>query len=100
MSHAQPSVQDAPVVDPAAAEPVTTTAPEASTDPVRPMATDSLNAESRPELNTAGDVPASAATKATVIPPKEEKISKNEILVEAQPINEGVLGYKAPGLVK
>ena len=30
--------------------------------------------------------------------PKEEKIGKNEVKVEAHPINEGVLNYKAPGL--
>ena len=30
--------------------------------------------------------------------PKEENVGKNEVLVESQPINEGVLNYKGPGL--
>ena len=32
--------------------------------------------------------------------PKEEQISKDAVKIEAQPASEGVLGYKAPGLIK
>lgn len=74
-------------VDPAAAEPPTTTVTDASADPVRPLGTDSLTLESRPEVGEALDNPTSP-------------VGKNEVLIESQPINEGLLGYKAPGLVK
>lgn len=97
MAEPQAPVQKSPiVVDPAAAEPVTITATEASTDPVRPLATDSLTAASRAEVTPTGN----AATEAPVVGPKEGNLAKNEEVVEAQPINEGVLGYKGPGLVK
>ena len=97
MSEAQVPVQKTPtVVDPAAAEPTTVTAPEASVDPIRPMATDSLTAASRSEVT-----PASGATTETPAEgPNGETLAKNEEVVEARPINEGILGYKAPGLVK
>ena len=32
------------------------------------------------------------------VAPKEEKVGKNEVKIEAQPVNEGVLNYKGPGL--
>lgn len=96
MSEAQASVQKTPtVVDPAAVEPVTVTAPEASTDPIRPMATDSLTAASRSEVT-----PTDNATGTPVVDSKGENLAKNEEVIEAQPITEGILGYKAPGLVK
>lgn len=94
MSAAQHPVHASPPADPAAAEPPTTTVTEASADPVRPLGTDSLTLESRPEVGDALDHPTSPATTGA------EKISKNEVLIESQPINEGILGYKAPGLVK
>lgn len=101
MSQVPPSSQENPVVDSAATEPITTTAPEANKDPIRPMATDSLTAESRPEAIPSVDGTSSAAPVETpVTEPKEDKISKKEVLVEAQPINEGVLGYKEPGFLK
>ena len=97
MSAAQRPVQDTPVVDPAATEPITTTAADASIDPVRPLGTDSLTAESRPEVTAALGAPTSTASPGTAT---TEPLAKNEVVVESQPINEGVLGYKAPGLVK
>lgn len=98
MSEIQPPAQKTPIVaDPAAAEPTTVTAPEASVDPIRPMATDSLTAASRSEVTPAATT---AATETPAEAPKGENLAKNEEVVEAQPINEGVLGYKAPGLVK
>lgn len=97
MSEAQAPVQKTPnAVDPAAAEPTSITAPEASVDPIRPMATDSLTPASRSEVapaaGAAGETPAEAS--------KGETLAKNEEVVEAQPVSEGILGYKAPGLVK
>lgn len=85
------------MIDPAATEPITTTAADASTDPVRPLGTDSLTAESRPEVAAALDAPTSATAPETST---SESLAKNEVVIESQPINEGILGYKAPGLVK
>ena len=101
MSQVQSSKPDTSVVDPAAAEPVTTTASEANADPIRPMATDSLIAESRPEAIPSVDgATSSDPVESSVAEPKEEKISKKEVLVEAQPIKEGILGHKVPGFPK
>lgn len=83
MSAGQPSTM-APTT-----EPVTTTAQEANVDPVRTSATNDLAPESRPEV-TEG---ATAADPTTDTP-------KDVAVVESQPINEGVLAYKQPGLVK
>lgn len=99
MSDAQAPVQKTPnVVDPAAAEPTSVTAPEASVDPIRPLATDSLTAASRPEVTPAAG--AGAATETPAEGAKGETLAKNEEVVTAQPVSEGILGYKAPGLVK
>lgn len=95
MSEAQQPLQDTPVVAPATTEPVapTTTAAEATTDPVRNQESSALAPESRPELNDG------TPTAANLTPvSKEEKIGKGEVAVTSQPINEGVLNYKAPGL--
>lgn len=89
MSTTQHPVHASHPADPAALEPPTTTVTDASADPVRPLGTDSLTLESRPEVGEALDHPTSP-----------EKTAKNEVLIESQPINEGILGYKAPGLVK
>lgn len=85
------------MADPAAAEPITATAADASADPVRPLGTDSLTAESRPEVAAALGTPTSTAATG---PATTESLAKNEVVIESQPINEGILGYKAPGLVK
>lgn len=101
MSEVQAPKQETPVADPAVTEPVTTTASEANTDPIEPMATHSLAAESRSEAIPAVDgATTNAPTESPVTEPKEEKISKNEVLIEAQPINEGILGYKVPEFPK
>lgn len=99
MSTAQQPVQEAPIaVDPALREPLTTGASEASVDPVRPLGTDSLTPESRPEVSANPDTNTAAAVSSGG--PKLDKSSKKEAVIQSQPINEGVLGYKAPGLVK
>lgn len=77
------------VADPAAMDP-TTTASETSKDPIRPTGTNTLVPESRPEV-TGG----AAATE-----PAVEPAPKGTVVVQSQPINEGTLNYKAPGLVK
>ena len=88
---AEPTTQVTPAVDPAAVAP-TTTAAEASTDPIRPTGTDALTTESRPEVE--------ATTTPAAELPKEEKVAEDAVKIEAQPVAEGVLGYKAPGLIK
>ncbi|KAL8907083.1 MAG: hypothetical protein Q9207_001624 [Kuettlingeria erythrocarpa] len=70
-------------------EPVTSIAQDATVDPVRTSATNNLAPESRPEVTEA----ATAADLTTETP-------KDVAVVESQPINEGVLAYKQPGLVK
>ena len=87
---------------PTGQEPVTATASQATSDPIRDQNTSDLSPESRPELGMDGVTDAS-----TVAAPsgpnvsnvtKEEKVAKGEVLVESHPINEGVLNYKGPGL--
>ena len=78
-----------------ATEPVTTLAQEATTDPNRTNATNDQTAESRPEVTDGASAPAEPiATDGTTEAPK------GMAFVESQPINEGVLAYKQPGLVK
>ncbi|KAL8757672.1 MAG: hypothetical protein Q9199_002053 [Rusavskia elegans] len=76
-----------------ATEPVMTSANEAAMDAVRTNATKDLTPESRPEV-TEG----TSALPAT--PGAVEDVPKGMAAVESQPINEGVLAYKQPGLVK
>ncbi|KAL8859456.1 MAG: hypothetical protein Q9178_004134 [Gyalolechia marmorata] len=80
-----------------AVEPVTVTAQDATTDPIRTNPTDGLTPESRPEV-TEGTSTLPAETSATTGP--VEDVSKGTAAVESQPTTEGVLAYKQPGLVK
>ena len=79
--------------DPAAILP-TTMASEAIADPIRPSGTDALTPESRPEV--------AATLENTAAAPVTESVAKEDdvTMSESQPMTEGVLGYKAPGLVK
>ena len=79
--------------DPAAIAP-TTMASEATADPIRPSGTDALMPESRPEVT--------ATPETTEAAPVTETAAKEDdaTTTESQPLTEGVLGYKAPGLVK
>lgn len=80
MSAIQPSTT-APTTEPV----TTTTAQEATVDTV----------ESQPEVTEGSASPAeNTATDATTEAPKGMAV------VESQPISEGVLAYKQPGLVK
>lgn len=80
-----------------ATEPVTTTAQEANADPIRTNATNDLSPESRPEVTEGAPAPATEAVKSSV---GDLDAPKGMAVVESQPINEGVLSYKQPGLVK
>ena len=86
-----------PAADPAAIDP-TTTASEAMSDPIRPTGTDALAAESRPEI-MATDASEAKADTLTALPATEPE-TESTAPVEAQPVSDGVLGYKAPGLLK
>lgn len=82
---------------PPATEPVTTSAQETTADPVRTNATKDLTPESRPEVNDGTSaLPAEPTTTTGAV----EDVPKGTSVVQSQPINEGVLAYKQPGLVK
>jgi len=70
-------------------------------EPTAPAETALATTEAAPET-TAEPTPAAATetTADTPAPVKEETVSKDDAKVEATPASEGVLGYKAPGLVK
>lgn len=80
----------------AATDPVTVTAQGATTDPIRTHATNDLTAESRPEVTEGTAAPAAETTATDGI----TEAPKGMAVVESQPINEGFLSYKQPGLVK
>ncbi|KAL9003439.1 MAG: hypothetical protein Q9188_003689 [Gyalolechia gomerana] len=80
----------------AATDPVTVTAQGATTDPIRINATNDLTAESRPEVTEGTAAPAAETTATDGI----TEAPKGMAVVESQPINEGFLSYKQPGLVK
>ncbi|KAI4164717.1 MAG: hypothetical protein LQ342_001692 [Letrouitia transgressa] len=88
----------------ATTEPVNFAASEATKDPVRPNGTNDLTAESRPEVTDGAVAPSTVPTAPVAENPATdgatEKPPKGTAVVEAEPINEGVLSYKAPGLVK
>ncbi|KAL8673227.1 MAG: hypothetical protein Q9168_002339 [Polycauliona sp. 1 TL-2023] len=84
-----------------ATEPVATSAHEATADPVRTNATKDLTPESRPELTDATSaLPAGTSAGTTTTTGAVDDVPKGMAVVESQPINEGVLAYKQPGLVK
>lgn len=97
MSAAYTHEHPAPVVDPVATQPIT--AAEPAPDTVKPIAAESSASS---EGATGVDVPAIAPASGTTTTEAEAEkpVSKDEAVVESQPINEGVLQYKAPGLVK
>ncbi|MCJ1380494.1 hypothetical protein MMC17_003599 [Xylographa soralifera] len=86
-----------PAVDPAAMNPITP-ASEGMSDPIRPTGTETLAPESRPEI-TSTDA-SEAKVDAVDALPVTEPTSETPARVETQPITDGVLGYKAPGLLK
>lgn len=97
MSAAYSHEQPAPVVDPVATKPII--AAEPTPDTVKPIAAEG----SAPSEGATGvDAPATALAPGTTTTEAEAEkpVSKDEAVVESQPINDGVLQYKAPGLVK
>lgn len=103
MSEVPQSVQDTPAAVPATMDSnaATTTASEATADPIRSQETSELSPESRPELGsglTDGTTAAAPTAPNVTNVPKEEKVGKGEVMVESHPINEGILNYKGPGL--
>lgn len=101
MSAANTHEQPAPVVDPVATQPIIAAEPTPET--VKPIAAES---SASPEGTTGVDDPATAPASGTTTTgagagaEAEKSVSKDEAVIESQPINEGVLQYKAPGLVK
>ncbi|MCJ1287119.1 hypothetical protein MMC26_006467 [Xylographa opegraphella] len=90
-------VHEMPAVDPAAIEP-TSTASEATSDPIRPTGTNTLAPESRSEI-VSTDASEAKADAVTALP-GTELAAEPTAPVENQPITDGILGYKAPGLLK
>ena len=100
MSEHQQPMMEPPAADPAAIPP-TTLATEATSDPIRPTGTDALMADSRPEVATVTDEAGMTnPAESMAAMPTEEKVGEGAMTTESQPMAEGVLGYKAPGLVK
>ncbi|KAL8841680.1 MAG: hypothetical protein Q9176_003075 [Flavoplaca citrina] len=91
-THASTTAAAAP-----ATEPVTTSAQEATADPVRTNATKDLTPESRPEVN---DGTSTLPAEPTTTTAAGEDVPKGMSAAQSQPISEGVLAYKQPGLVK
>lgn len=101
MSAAYSNEQPAPVVDPVATQPIIAAEPTPET--VKPIAAESsASSEGTTGVDDPATVPASGTTTtgAGAGAEAEKSVSKDEAVVESQPINEGVLQYKAPGIVK
>ncbi|KAL9029797.1 MAG: hypothetical protein Q9196_001997 [Gyalolechia fulgens] len=79
-----------------AAEPIAAAAQGATTDPIPANATNNVTAESRPEVTDSASAPAAETTTSDEV----TEAPKGVAVVDSQPINEGVLSYKQPGLVK
>lgn len=103
MSAAHTHEQPAPIVDPVATQPIIAAEPTPET--VKPIAAESsASSEGTTGVDALATPPASGTTTtgagAGAGAGAEKSVSKDEAVVESQPINEGVLQYKAPGLVK
>ena len=82
--------------------PITATASQATSDPIRDQNTSDLSPESRPELGMNGVTDGTTAPSPTAPNvsnvTKKDKLGNGEVMVESHPINEGILNYKGPGL--
>ena len=89
------SIPEQTAASPASEQPpaVTKAAPETETETT--VAVASPAAEEATSTAADGEPTAVPATEAT-----EETTKKDEAAVEAAPVSEGSLGYKAPGLLK
>ena len=89
-----------PVTEPTVAE---TAAPavDTTTEETAPTATEAAEAPATAAASeTPVAVPDAAAAPAATELPKEEAAGEGKVKVEATPVSEGILGYKAPGLIK
>ena len=94
------SAMEASAADPVAMAP-TTTASEANIDPIRATGTDALMAESRPEVAVSTDAhEAASSAESPSVTQTGMKVGDDTAMAGHQPLTEGILGYKAPGLVK
>lgn len=100
MSEVHQPVEETVLVPVAATEELNAPATEATVDPIRPTGTDTLVPESRPEITSAADTTAGHHPGGDALGLTDNKLGPNETTVTAQPISEGILGHKAPGLIK
>ncbi|KAI9814451.1 MAG: hypothetical protein M1827_003307 [Pycnora praestabilis] len=85
---------------PTSAEPTIEQTPIAA-DPIRTTGTDTMTPESRPEINGVADSATNDSTAKPSIPDKMRDVARTEdVVVQSTPASEGILGYKAPGLLK
>ena len=97
------------------AEPTALTTTETTHEPVTAATEPSVKPETQATSTEAPAAPVVAAADTVTAPaeasasasasapqdlPKEEKVDKDEVKIEAQPIAAGNLGYKAPGLIR
>ena len=85
--------------DPAAVDPMIT-ANEASTDPIQSAEMDTSTPETRPEIANNSEATATTTDGAAATESTSGAASKDSAVADVQPISEGILNYKAPGLVK
>ncbi|KAL8794463.1 MAG: hypothetical protein Q9195_002936 [Heterodermia aff. obscurata] len=85
--------------DPAAVDPMTTTN-EGSADPIQSTGNDGLTPETRPEVAKSSEATATATDGVAATDSPGVAAPKDSAVAEVQPISEGILNYKAPGLVK
>ena len=85
--------------EPAAVDPMTT-ANEASTDPIQSTEKDTSTPETRPEVANNNEATATATDGEAAAGSTGGAASKDAAVADVQPISEGILNYKAPGLVK
>ncbi|KAI9747807.1 MAG: hypothetical protein M1835_001968 [Candelina submexicana] len=96
------TAQEQPTSTTSSTAPSTTITSQPTTDPIRSTTTEAMVPESRPEaVAAAADEPAATGKQVDIaLSPKENKLGTEEAIVVGEPASEGVLGYKAPGLVK
>ena len=92
--HTPTKAADAAAVDPM------TTASDASTDPIQSVGNDTSTPETRPEVANNIEATGTATGGAAAAESTGGVASKDSAVADVQPIGEGILNYKAPGLVK
>ena len=85
--------------DSAAIDPMTTVN-ETSTDPIQSTENDTSTPETRPEMANNGEATATATGGVAATESTHGAATKDSAVADVQPISEGILNYKAPGLVK